>query len=139
MDAMAADNNTVYHVSLGTVLQTSGGGETRTIPAPRRSLWEMLTGRRSKVLVSMKVDPISKIEFTDTCENKFLPTTIRLLGHELGHGYTYLLAGPMASRKPYYDRAIQYENAIARELDPNAPMRAVSDHGRHGLLQGEVD
>lgn len=46
----------------------------------------------------------------------------RLLGHELAHAYINIFGGT------YHD-AVRFENIIARELDPNAPIRAISDHG----------
>lgn len=128
--AMTADPKTNYYVSVGSVSANSGGGET-TVLQPQASLFDRLLDKPlPKATVAMTVDPNSKVVFTDTCGKGFVPSTNRLLGHELGHGYTYALDGPVGYRANY-DAAIGYENTIAQELDPSAPVRAVSDHGNN--------
>ncbi len=129
MDAMKADKKTNYHVDVGPVNPRFGGGETTYLQPRKGSLLDRLLGKPpNKANVYMRADPNSSVEFTDTCGNTFIPSTERLLGHELGHGYIYEDYGYIGI-KQRYDDAIKHENDIARELNPNAPERAVSDHG----------
>ncbi|MDD5330561.1 MAG: hypothetical protein PHX38_11175, partial [Sulfuricella sp.] len=129
LDAMAADPNTNYYIDVGPVPESAGGGTTR-IQQPSLSLWDRLLGRSAPAAtVIMTVDVSSQVQFTDVGGQSFSPSALRILGHELGHGYTYLLGGYMGYRTNY-DAAIRYENQISRQLSPNAPLRAISDHGR---------
>lgn len=114
LDAMAADKSTTYYISVGRVPYTCGGGCTEVVAGPQPSFLARLFGETNdQVTVVMRIDPA-------TAE------PLRALAHELGHGYTYLKEGPIGN----YDKAIEYENIIARQLNPNAPIRSVSDHGR---------
>ena len=129
LDAMAADTSTTYYIDVGSVPESAGGGMTR-IQQPSLSFWDRLMGRSAPpVTVIMTVDSASQVQFMDTSGRSFTPSTERLMAHELGHGYTYLSGGYMGYRTNY-DAAIGYENQIARQLNPAAPTRAVSDHGR---------
>ncbi len=128
MDAMVADTKTSYHVGVGPVPKGSGGGRTDFSASPSTVLDRIFRRPRQNAVVFMMADPSSKIEFFDICEKPFLPSTLRILGHELGHGYTFLQGGFVGVRVNY-DKAIEHENIIAKELDPNAPIRAISDHG----------
>ena len=71
---------------------------------------------------SVEFDDTPTEEFKDVNGNTFVPSPERLLGHELAHAYINIFGGT------YHD-AVRFENIIARELDPNAPIRAISDHG----------
>ena len=129
LDAMAADPNTTYYIDVGSVPESAGGGTTQ-IQQPSLSLWDRFMGRSApSATVIMTVDMSPKVQFTGTNGQSFMPSTERLLGHELGHGYTYLSGGYMGYRSNY-DAAIGYENTIARQLNSAAPLRAVTDHGR---------
>ncbi|MDD4928798.1 MAG: hypothetical protein PHP85_05920 [Gallionella sp.] len=129
LDAMAADPNTTYYIDVGSVPESAGGGMTQ-IQQPSLSFWDRLIGRSApSATVIMTVDKSSKVQFTDTSGRSFVPSTERLMGHELGHGYTYLSGGYMGYRSNYH-AAINYENTIARQLNSAGPVRAVTDHGR---------
>jgi hypothetical protein len=129
LDAMAADTSTTYYIDVGPVPESAGGGTTRILQ-PSPSFWDRLMGSSAPAAtVIMTIDPASQVQFTDTSSRSFTPSAERLMGHELGHGYTYLSGGYMGYRINY-DAAIGYENQIARQLNSAAPTRAVSDHGR---------
>ncbi|MDR0780221.1 MAG: hemagglutinin repeat-containing protein, partial [Pseudomonadales bacterium] len=127
LDAMEAHPVIDFRFDVGTVRESAGGGETRP-QVLKGSFLDWLVGNPPKETVFMTVDPKSTVQFTDIFGNSFKPSTERIFAHEMGHGYTYLLDGNVGMRINYHD-AITYENMIYRQLDPNAPIRAVSDHG----------
>ena len=129
LDAMAADPNTYYYIDVGSIPESAGGGTTR-IQQPSLSLWDSFLGRSAQpATVIMTVDISPKVQFTDIGGQPFMPSTERLLAHELGHGYTYVLGGYVGYRSNY-DAAIRYENQISRQLNSASPLRAVTDHRR---------
>jgi hypothetical protein len=133
LDALAADKSTTYYFDVGPLPESDGGGTVRIL-RQEPSLWDKIMGRGDapSVTVVITVDPRSTVSFMDTNGQSFRPDTLRLLGHELGHAFTwYETRGNYVAYRASYNAAIGYENAIARQLNPNAPMRAVSDHG-HG-------
>jgi len=127
LDAMATDPNTKYHIDVGSLPDSTGGGLTRT-QQPSLSLWDRLMGKSSPIAVIMSVDASPSVHFVDVNGSSFLPSTVRLLAHELGYGYTFLKGGYVGSRINY-DAAVHYENEISQQLNPSAPVRAISDHG----------
>ncbi len=76
----------------------------------------------------IRIDLRCKVQFTDVNGQSFTPSIERILAHELGHMYLYVGRKNMADKADYH-KAIDYENIIARELDPEAPIRSVKDHG----------
>jgi RHS repeat-associated protein len=131
-DALAADKSTMYYFDAGPLPESSGGGTVRILNQSP-SLWDRLMGRHDplSVTVVVTVDPNATVTFTDADGQSFRPSTLRLLAHELGHAYTWhVTRGNLVAYRLAYDAAIGIENAIARQLDPKAPIRAVSDHGR---------
>jgi RHS repeat-associated protein len=132
LEAMAKDKNVLYRIDIGPVPAQMGGGQT-TIIQPGPSLWSRIWGiaPSGETLVSVTVSPVYSTSFVDVNGNMFVPSTLRLLAHELGHAYNWLDAkGDFVAYRSMSDNAIVYENIIARELDANAPKRAISDHGR---------
>lgn len=124
---MQADKTTLYYIGTGPLPESTGGGTTQILQ-PALSFWDRLMGRPlPRATVAMTVNPAATPAFTDISGNTFTPSTLRLLGHELGHGFSYLQGGYVGYRVNY-DAAIRFENSIARQLNPNAPMRSVSDH-----------
>ena len=125
LDALQADKNATYYIDVGSA-ENNGGAFTVTITRTTGSFWDRLLGNaRIDTLVKVTFDSSSSVQFTDIRGIQFKPSAERLLAHELGHAYTRLVGG-------YYDDAIKYENLVGRQLDPNAFIRAVSDHGRGG-------
>ena len=96
-------------------------------------LLDKLMGKTpDKYPYSMEVNPVCVVQFVDVSGKPFKPSVERLFAHEMGHGYVYLQLGPEKARflsQEDYHKAVYYENKIAKEIDPNAPERAVSDHG----------
>jgi hypothetical protein len=56
----------------------------------------------------------------------FKPSVERIFAHELAHAYILYITDFLSSGT---DKMVEYENKIAKDMDPNAPERAVSDHG----------
>lgn len=82
--------------------------------------------RERGVDVHIEVDPNCNVQFVDIQGKPFVPSIERILAHELGHGYAYI--GVEIKEEKYPHAAVDYENAIAKELDPAAPIRSKSDH-----------
>jgi hypothetical protein len=72
----------------------------------------------------MAVNPDCTSWSVDIHGKRFKSSVERSFAHEMGHCYEEkILHGSD------YNKAIYWENKIAKELDPDAPERAVSDHG----------
>ena len=60
--------------------------------------------------------------FIDVNSKSFSPSLTRVLAHELGHVYILSKYGFVGFSANYHG-AITYENKIASQLDPQAPIR----------------
>jgi len=114
-------------------LQASGCGRSKPGERTTPSAWGKLMGETpGKYRYDMEVNDHCSVQFVDVSGKPFNPPIERLFAHEMGHGYVYLQGDPRAARllsQADYDKAVYYENIIAREIDPGSPERAVSDHG----------
>jgi RHS repeat-associated protein len=123
LSSMRASPDTFY-ITDGPVPSDHGGGVTEV---SRRAGGGLMT--------VMTVNLAADVTFTDTEGKPFRPSTSRILGHELGHGFGVVTATTFAGEREF-NRAIAIENAIARELSPTAPFRnGASDHVYRGWLQ----
>jgi RHS repeat-associated protein len=88
-----------------------------------------MSGGTNPFTGEIRINPllVDHIEFQATDGQWYTRSLDVTLGHELGHAYIAEEMGALRSTFQYsesnYDLAIQYENRIARELDPQAPMR----------------
>lgn len=131
LDALEADKSTTYYFDVGPLPESTGGGTVR-IQRQERSLWERALGRTDALSVTViaTVDPRSTVSFTDVNGQIFQPDTLRLMAHELGHAFTwYQTGGNFVTYRASSNAAVGHENVISRQRNPNAPIRAVSDHG----------
>jgi hypothetical protein len=131
--AMESDTKSHYAFSAGAFANSSshGCGQTRSVEQ-KPGLLRMMMGQETKYTFEITVNPACGVTFEDVAGKPFKPSIERIFAHEMGHGYVYLLHGPFPTSHAYlhlYHEAIKYENIIARELDPDAPERSVSDHG----------
>jgi hypothetical protein len=133
---MERDERTNYYFDVGArATEAMGCGIAYTVDRPMPPFFKrrFMGARAGKYSYVMEVNiGDCKVQFVDKLGNSFTPTIERLFAHEMGHGYVFLKSNPEAARilsQMDYDRAVHYENVIAREMDPGAPTRAVSDHG----------
>jgi hypothetical protein len=129
---MEIDRKSYYY--FGTSLSVShshGCGRTKTLEK-NPSLFGKILGDHPTYTFLMEVNPGCSVIFKDIRGNSFTPSIERIFAHEMGHGYTYLLHGPFQNSNAnmhLYHEAVRYENIVAKELEPSAPERAVTDHG----------
>jgi len=123
-----------FYVS-SSVTQATGCGRSyegkRSTPGPLRELFGETPG---KYPYTMEVNTHCSVQFVDISGKPFKPSIERLFAHEMGHGYVFLQGDPSAARflsQADYDKAVYYENVIAKEIDSDSPERAVSDHGNY--------
>jgi hypothetical protein len=132
LNAMDASRDGYIIGATSSTMESSGGGITDVSTRNEGNFFfpEYVT------TITMEFSLNPTVEFTDECGKKFLPTPERILAHELGHGYMYLIVGILYTSPSNSDKAVDYENEIIRQIDPNAPIRAVSDHGHGGGIRG---
>ena len=121
-----------FYIS-SSATQASGCGKSyageRSTPGV---LGKLLGETPGKYPYVMEVNDHCSVQFVDVSGKPFKPSIERIFAHEMGHGYVFLqrnLEGASSLSQVDYDKAVYYENVIAREIDPNSPERAVSDHG----------
>jgi hypothetical protein len=131
---MEKDERIDYEFYVGSgATQASGCGKSKPLERPTIGTLDKLMGKTpGKYRYAMEVNAHCSVQFVDVSGKPFKPSVERILAHEMGHGYVYLQGDPGAAislSQADYDKAVYYENVIAREIDPDAPERAVSDHG----------
>jgi hypothetical protein len=128
MSALRADQYNTYsfYTSYNPKLEKFGCGQVTTQPPLKQSLWQWITNeKKSGSTAIIEVNPNCLVLFTDTQGKPFRPSTERLFAHELAHAYIYCKTKFLTGRSK---EVVEYENIIAKEIDPNAPERAESDH-----------
>jgi RHS repeat-associated protein len=116
---------TKYYIRAGS---DPSGGSTQPIPSGAQpSVFERMLGKQSppeNILITINSTVISQpgYSFVDIAGQEFHPSVERVLGHELGHAFIWTDQGPVQFRANQTG-AVGIENRIARELNPNAPLR----------------
>ncbi|MCL2297265.1 MAG: hypothetical protein FWC38_03395 [Proteobacteria bacterium] len=106
----------------GALPENTGGGLMR-VETPKRSIWDIILGRPSVQKIYITIDPKSTVQFTDIHGKSFRPDTVRILSHELGEAYPRMRGGLTTD-----SQVIRLENDMSIQRNPNAPIRAISDH-----------
>jgi len=132
---MERDERIYFSFFVSGVSASFGCGKAYPVDRAELDFIDKLIGKTpDKFAYSMEANPVCVVQFVDVSGKPFKPSVERLFAHEMGHSYVYLQLGPDNARnitQKDYDRAVDYENIIAKEINPNAPERAVSDHGNH--------
>jgi hypothetical protein len=108
-------------------------GQTKPHDTTRRlSFWQRLLGETSpeRYAAVVTVNPVASFGgFARDGGGYFRPDLTRIVAHELAHVYMLATGGPVAFRVQQQE-VVKLENEIAREIDPNAPIRHLTrDHG----------
>ncbi|MEN8251331.1 MAG: RHS repeat-associated core domain-containing protein [Bacteroidota bacterium] len=119
-----------FHIQRGN---DPSGGSATPVRGRQTSLFERMLGEKDgpdSMLITVNTDPESHSGFVDSKGKLFNSSNERILGHELGHALIWAEDGylPFTSNQV---GAVDVENAIAKELDHNAPVRhRTKGHGR---------
>jgi hypothetical protein len=126
--------------SIRTGSDPSGGSAQPVAGGPQPSVFQRMLGKEGppdNMVITVNVPLASRPNYTfvDLQGKDFHPSLERVLGHELGHAFIWATEGPvqLIANQP---GAVRIENQIARELNPNSPVRhPTQDHGRPAWLQ----
>ncbi|MCG7965517.1 MAG: hypothetical protein JAY63_02895 [Candidatus Thiodiazotropha taylori] len=85
-------------------------------------------GFNGRGIIKTYINPNKSDSYTSVNGDKLTPTLERILAHEIGHVIGRIEEGHSHSvTESSYDKAIETENTIMREIDPNAQVRDIHD------------
>lgn len=95
-----------------------------------------------KVWVQITINPeaVDRSRLRDSNKKEFTPTVERAIAHEMGHAVVIdALGSVIAQHVEQQRKASEYENRVARELNPKAPLRDMSGDAHWGYLRRRAD